>query len=208
MSITPQMGINSPDVGDSNYPTKITSAFSTIDSHDHTTGNGVPIPTAGIADLAITTAKLGALSVTKAKLAALGQQISNSSGSFTGSSSTYADITNLNVTITTTGRPVFVGLMTNESGSAGWILATLNVPVLSANIKFLRDATQILEAPIFPLIASSGIVPPTTTGVIPSSFSVLDVPSAGTYTYKAQYFVGSGAGSLEVKNVKLFAFEL
>ena len=62
-SSTPNMGLQTPDVGDSNYASSIDSSFTSIDDHDHTTGNGVQIPTAGIEDLAVTNAKLALVSV-------------------------------------------------------------------------------------------------------------------------------------------------
>jgi hypothetical protein len=49
----------------------------------------------------------------------------------------------------------------------------------------------------------------TATGayIPPSSFAHIDVPAAGTYTYKVQASVISGSDIL-FNNVKLFAYEL
>lgn len=52
MPPTPFMGLTLPTVGVTLGPlwaTEVNSAFTTIDSHNHTTGQGVPVPTAGIA---------------------------------------------------------------------------------------------------------------------------------------------------------------
>jgi hypothetical protein len=48
--------------------TELANNWSAVDTHDHTTGKGVQIPTGGILNLAITTAKLADNSVTSAKI--------------------------------------------------------------------------------------------------------------------------------------------
>lgn len=48
----------------------LSSDWDKVDAHDHTSTKGVPIPTGGLANLAVTTAKLAASSVTKVKLGA------------------------------------------------------------------------------------------------------------------------------------------
>lgn len=52
------MDITAPDNEDADYPADVTDAFQKIDEHDHTSGKGVQVPTAGIEDGAITGAKL------------------------------------------------------------------------------------------------------------------------------------------------------
>lgn len=63
-------GCNSPSTGDTNYTTTLDTSFQKVDEHDHTSGKGDQIPTAGIEDLAITTGKIDSLAVTTAKIAA------------------------------------------------------------------------------------------------------------------------------------------
>lgn len=135
--------------------------------------------------------------VTQAKRAALGQQISSSCGDTSASSTSYTDISNLSVTITTTGRPVYLGLI-GETGT----LLTSNISITSGSgvISFIRDATRISEQII---IGTSGV----TAAYPPSAISHIDVPSAGTYTYKLQG-KRTDAPSVGFKYMKLIAFEL
>lgn len=52
MSVTPNMNITLPTPSVTPGPTwadEINTGFDVVDSHDHTSGNGVPIPTAGLA---------------------------------------------------------------------------------------------------------------------------------------------------------------
>lgn len=56
---TANMSLRAWDLGDDPYAhTELASNFVAIDAHDHTPGKGVRIPTAGIADNAITSAKI------------------------------------------------------------------------------------------------------------------------------------------------------
>ncbi len=70
MAVTPNMGlVKWADLKDPYDHTQLAGNFDAIDKHDHTTGKGLQIPTAGIKDLAITTPKLADASVTTIKLA-------------------------------------------------------------------------------------------------------------------------------------------
>lgn len=68
-TVTANMGLSIPAVNDSDYPTSITDSFNAIDDHDHSSGNGVQIPTGGIAASAVTTPKIADGNVTEAKIA-------------------------------------------------------------------------------------------------------------------------------------------
>lgn len=217
---TPNMDLLTPEAGDTDYPASVTASFTNIDEHDHSSGKGVQVVTGGLADSAVTALKLAAnavttvkildANVTKAKLAALGQQISSSdSGSFTDTSGTDVDVTNLTVSITTTGRPVFVGIIGNNNVGGSYVSAIATnafpVPHPSALIKFVRGAsvitTHLLEA-----IISGAAGANLSVTVPPTSFFHIEVPSAGTYTYKVQ--ANSGSGSIFVNECNLIAYEL
>ena len=58
MTTYANMDISSPDVDDTDYATTVDDATGKIDAHDHSAGHGVQIPTAGIADDAVTNAKI------------------------------------------------------------------------------------------------------------------------------------------------------
>lgn len=163
------------------------------------------VTTGKLANDAVTTAKILDANVTRAKLEAVGQQISSSSGSFSTSAGSLVDVTNLSVTITTIGRPVKVMIISDGSvtGSniSGSNSSDLNVVF---GLKILRDATRIAEFGYAAAgVSDFGIF----TYKTPPSFSILDVPSAGTYTYKVQA-QASSPNTAFVTNCKLVAYEL
>lgn len=138
--------------------------------------------------------------ITKPKLAALGQQISSSCGNFSTASATFVDVTNLSVSITTTGRPVMIFMISDGTdglpspGQPGTVYTASE-----AVIKILRGATAV---------SYNSVATGSPTAYAPcSSFSVIDAPAAGTYTYKVQIRNAAGAGS-GVQFSKLVAYEL
>jgi hypothetical protein len=210
------------DVGTGGYTTSVKgSGTDTIDGNNiYATAliqyqsatfenNGTSWDVLGImGDGAVTSAKLATGAVTQAKLApratgttvvAGGVAVSASSGAFSTSSTSYVDVTNLAVTLTTTGRPVMVGVVSDGSGSNSVMEssdATQN-PLLKW--KILRGATTI----------SSGSLSSPGTGLLscaPVGF-ILDAPAAGTYTYKLQISSNSSA-TTSVAFCSLVAYEL
>jgi hypothetical protein len=146
------------------------------------------VTTVKILDANVTTAKLAANAVTRAKIESVGQQVSSSSGSFSTSSAAYADVTNLSVSITTSGRPVFLLIVSDGTSSVSQIAGS------SIGLRFMRGATDIGSWE-YGTSAAFG------------NFSALDIPAAGTYTYKVQVKNGGG-GSTVAQYLKLVAFEL
>lgn len=131
--------------------------------------------------------------ITRDNLAPVGQQISSSCGNFSTSSTSFVDITNLSVTITTSGRPVSISIQsdgTSGSGSGGGFDASVNGYV----VQILRDAT-----PVSLSFSGPGPGAPLT--------ALLDTPSGGTYTYKVQIKALSG-GTAFCAYSKLVAYEL
>lgn len=140
--------------------------------------------------------------ITRPKLAALGQQLSSSSGSFSTASASYVDITNLTVTITTSGRPVQLALISD--GSDGTIKVAGNSAVLSSSSKLLRASSDIAFFPVSVTFPSASI---SNLFIVPvSSFSFTDVIGAGTYTYKMQ--VSVLGGTFICGGAKLIAYEI
>jgi hypothetical protein len=171
-----------------------------------------------IQDSAITTAKINDAAVTQAKRVALGQQISSSSGSTLGLSTTtsasFVDVFNLSVSITTTGRPVFVGIIPDGSADAmalGISASSTGASAAwsgSAQFKFVRGSTDI---GIFNVGGTFTSTSTQIAGVRASTAPFfIDVVAAGTYTYKVQFLqaVNLGTGSAQCQNAKLIAFEL
>ncbi len=164
-------------------------------------------PTPG--DGTVTTAKLVAGAVTRPKLAALGQQVSASSAGFTTVSTTFVDVTNLSVTLTTTGRPVVVALLSDGAGTPAYVgagITSVAGPNDNAQFKALRGATEIAQ---FQLLLQ---VPSITSAVElwapPPGIMAVDVVAAGTYTYKLQAKAGNANVTAKVSLCVLAAWEL
>ncbi len=154
---------------------------------------------------AVTTAKILDANVTILKRAALGQQVSASCGAYTSTSSSFVSITNLTVTITTTGRPVHLMLIPGETTTTSGINASSSsTGTCTAHFQFVRDATVVS-------LMSMGDVKTNATNsftYIPcSSLSHIDTPSAGTYVYILQGKILTGS-SFECLRAKLVAYEL
>lgn len=155
-----------------------------------------------IAAAAVTTTKIADANVTRAKLVAVGQQVSASCGAFGSNSASYVDVTNLTVTITTTGRPVVLMLQNDGSGNASYIALTGPNSGGVGFFQMFRDATSL---GIDQMSTNNGIAP-----IIPvGAFNRIDVVAAGTYTYKVQVRTPSSPNTtVEVQYAKLVAFEL
>lgn len=228
-TITSNMGLLVPAVGDTDYPSSVSSSFTSVDNHDHTSGKGVQIPSQGIQDSAVTsgkinngavidtklatdsvtTAKIAANAVTRPKLEAVGQQISSSSGAFTTNSSSYVDVTNLSVSLTTTGRPVFIALVPDGSSNSSAIgVQSTADGTLGALFKILANSTDL------GIIQIGGDAEGGLSGAAisypPGSIMMISTLAAGTYTIKIQATVSifSASSNAFVNFSKLIAYEL
>lgn len=142
--------------------------------------------------------------ITRSNLAAVGQQISSSCGNFTYTSSTAGDITNLSVTITTSGRPVSLSLIPDgvSSGSPSVFIAPGGSTKLQ--VVFIRGSTEIGRTQV--QAGSSGGI--STSAEVPAAWNIIDPVAAGTYTYKVQAVSTNNAATVTVAYVKLCAYEL
>lgn len=178
------------------------------------------IATADIADDAITGAKIAAgnvvtsdladNAVTKEKIevktssdtvAVGGVAISSSSGSSVISvadGAADATITNNSVTITSRGGPIYLQLIPGPSPTVN---SYFSCSTGFAIIAFARGGTVIDRHRIGAVTASEINYWPV------SSFSAIDIPSAGTYTYTAVYRSNT-CDNLDILNVRLMAYEL
>lgn len=163
------------------------------------------VETAKIKDLNVTTGKLAANAVTRAKMESVGQQLSSSSGAFTTTSTSYVDVTNLSVTLTTTGRPVecrLVGDGTNSTTVGDCKIGCISSSTDCATFLILYEGSNIIGQGDF-AITGAGFQ----TGC--SAFSHLYSVGAGTYTYKVQAKAsGSGSFTSNVTRAKLMCREL
>lgn len=139
-----------------------------------------------------------------------GVAISSSCGNFNNSSLTFVDVTNLSVTITTSGRPVFIGLISDGTGSNSnvGLASTGGVNNATATFAILNGSTAISDYIVTLSVQSAQV--PFSNEVPSSSINTVDFPAAGTYTYKIQSKI-SNTGvttNANTSNAKLVAYEL
>ncbi len=134
--------------------------------------------------------------------------ISTSSGSFSSSSASYVDVTNLSVTLTTTGRPVMIMLIPDNNGTNPSVFgAQANSDfVMNGYFQILRGASVLSQYQIEGEFGSTSANLYFYTG--PSSIALIDPVSAGTYTYKMQVKKTIGAGNMIISYCCLAAWEL
>ncbi len=142
-----------------------------------------------VKDGGVTQSKLAARS-TGTSVAAGGVAVSASCGNYSTSSATYVDVTNLAVTIVTTGRPVVVGVMSDASGTSSSYMNTAG----AANIQYY-NSTSSTEVGAYASNSNPMTLPP------PS----FDFPTAGTYTYKVRIKTNA---AISFYYSKLYAYEL
>lgn len=162
------------------------------------------VTTAKIADANVTTAKINDGAVTPEKLAALGQQISSSiSDTETGTS--FVEVASASVTITATGRPILLFVVSNGSGLSG-ISCNSSTGNIGGVFRLVRGlSTEIAQQGFnFAGLASPGA---TYTFFLPFSFVHVDVPSAGATTYTIQFKKLNGT-DVAISNMKLVAIPL
>lgn len=140
--------------------------------------------------------------------------ISSSSGAHTMNLTSYDDVTNLSVSLTTLGRPVLLQLVHDESATLGQISGGRNT-FASASLFSTRFRLAILrDSTIIAHFECGNIMSGPSMGLFNSyypagSFWHVDVPAAGTYTWKVQVLAeDSTATNVSVSNVKLRAIEL
>lgn len=121
--------------------------------------------------------------------------VSSSCGSFSTTSTTLVDVTNLSVTLTTTGRPILVKVIPDAIGesSIGIVTPTLGV----VNFEFYRDSTKIGNHVI---LAQDDLK-------LPTSLFTVDFPSPGTYTFKLKAKKDALATYATLNACKLFVIE-
>ncbi len=142
----------------------------------------------------------------------LGVAFSGLSGTFETTSTSGVAVTNLSVTITTSGRPVVVCLVpsraetqtTNTSlQSFIGVLTNSAVGFVSTNIILVRDITNI-SSHNFSSIETAAVQTQVSLGCV----NTVDIPAAGTYTYTVFQSVQSTSITGRVYNAQLVAYEL
>lgn len=175
------------------------------------------VQTTNIAPGVVTIAQLASRPVgTNVSIGGIG--LSQDSGdqvfSYLGQNGPVQMVTNLNITITTVGHPVYVGLIgsTNVAvnGTSSWIEGTFTG--LGGNVDYYvyiyRDSTIISEQQC----TVSGATDLGDLMLPVSAFNTIDLPPSGIHTYSVGVFPSGSAGEnsppvIEVKECNLVAFE-
>lgn len=145
-----------------------------------------------VKDGGITIAKLAA--VTSGSTATAGNLAVSSVLNFTTSSTSAVDVTSSSITLTTTGRPVLLVLAGGTDTGVSPEFYIRNTNTTSTYVEFVRGSTMLST---FRVVGTNG------EG---ASSMFLDIPAAGTYTYKLRMY--AGANTAQMVNGKFWAFEL
>jgi hypothetical protein len=208
----------SPPAGTGNYGLTLPTALPASDKILQVSSTGVIKDSLDVdnssLEISSSTMRVKAGGVTNAMLAALGQQISSSSSNSTSTTSnTPATLSPLTVTITGTGRPIFVGCI-SENGisplnASGWqvqasgsgdanaaaeiaVTGSATTTIAPFNFRFRAPAAGFQSWP-------------------PSAIGTIYIPSgAGTYTFtvKGQISGSDAASQLYALYMQLIAYEL
>lgn len=138
-------------------------------------------------------------SVTLPKLAPANFVVSASCGTFATTSTVLVPVTNLSVTIVSSGRPIFVGLR-----------GTVTISAIVSVGSGVNPNSQIAIVLGSGVIATYQLASGTsgTSVIIPcSAISTFDIQPAGTLIYTIQVLSSSSSTTTEVINAELFAYE-
>jgi hypothetical protein len=148
--------------------------------------------------------------VTKPKLASLGQQISSSSGSFTTTSTSYVTVTNLTVTIVTTGRPICVGLMPAGGGAESYVSMARTGGTWSVSWRLLRNVNGGGDVAVWTNLINTFEDNTGTERFAVPSHLFIDVQAAASIVYTVQCLSNSTPtlATVGFNEVRLFAYEM
>lgn len=157
-----------------------------------------------IADGGVTTPKLADGGVSKPKLSAANYQLSDSCGAWSRTQPNgWAAVTNLSVTITTSGRPVL--LMLVGDGNVGSYIGCGGASSAAGDgseITFKRSGTNL--GTMYTTKDSAG-----SYWACPPGAAQIDAPAAGTYTYTVEVRAWGSANAIAyMYQLKLLAMEL
>lgn len=148
-----------------------------------------------------------ALRSTGSTVGAGGVAISSSCGNnFSTTNTSPTQVTNLSVTITTTGRPVQVMVLPDGTSNSNSVIRSqvTSGGQTASMFDIYRGTTQIAEVAV-----GMGNLSSLANIFVPSSsLHTLDIVAAGTYTYTVQIYVGGGANQAIINNSILVAYEI
>lgn len=137
---------------------------------------------------------------------------SGDSGAFQTISTTFVPVTNLSVTITTTGRPVRVFLLSaNDTSSSNFsIFGSTGGAFLNANgdYSYLRDSVEIARYRAGNQLQSNTSPDNISMTLQQSVHDYIDFVPAGTYTYTFEVRIVAAGMGINVVDWKLGAYEI
>lgn len=180
--------------------------FMTLDTSGNLSASAIPIANG------ITGSMMANATVTNTQLAAVNYQISASSAAYT--STTTGNITNLSVTITTLGKPVFVGLIgPNVPGAHSSYIGVSSTSTTAGAFAQLEITRNAVACAQYSIGQASGQTSSNGTSIFvpPSSLSTIDlvvIGTPGTYTYLVTITGLSVSSTLTANYCSLIAYEL
>lgn len=180
-------------------PIPASQSFMAIDVSGNMTGFA---PVSG----GITGSMIAPTTVAKSNQVAVGQQISSSSGTYSITGSGPHTVTNLNVSITTSGRPVMVFLTHSGAGGTNGVVQ-VGPSGNATSLVIQRNASTIYQTILQPF-SDSGLAANVLMTLPSSSFMTIDPVAAGTYAYTVIVAPGVGTDTINVFNTVLVAYEL
>lgn len=143
--------------------------------------------------------------ITRPQLPNVGLKTSLSSGSYSTTSSTTADVTNLSVTMTTAGRPVFLTLVPDDgTNGEAKISSSLGANSTVSLIYLTRNSISVAGWNLSVTAVGATTV---TTAVPCGMINYIDLIPSSSWTYQIQA-KSSGGSATQVTNCRLFAYEL
>ncbi len=122
------------------------------------------------------------------------------------------DISGAQVTIVTSGKPVFVGIIAGTQSHADRPVEPFTIATITAadnyshfQITLIRDSTLGIAGDHITSLGTGAPPPRSSSMEIPYEIYSIDLPPAGTHVYTVNV---RGGGSLEIRGARLVAYEL
>lgn len=146
--------------------------------------------------------------ITRAKMESVGQQITSAVDSHAFDQTSYVAVSGLSASITTTGRPVYVGLQAGTDVNANVIYSNGGGSDSAyIYVQFKRDGTVVAMMNQYIAVGGASGTTGARVGIPPSAYHLIDTPSAGSYVYTVEYKTAAG-DAVQFEGVKLVAYEL
>lgn len=169
---------------------QIAAAYVLDNTTINTTGNQIQVKPQGItatqiANSTITTTQIATQTLAPINMASANWQSSASSGNWVSTTTSYTQVTNMSVTITSTGRPIMIWLdQYPGSVSPGYIFHNTPSTNSVGYFQITHNASTVVNS-----VALGCVMPPSTVFYVHSA-----LPGAHTYTLQGKAQAGYGIG--------------